>query len=90
MLSVQALMDGILDYAGLFPPAKLDMVPTMRNYRDYREGAESWMLGRIVVPVGRDNQDLIVYTKRLNGKVSKKRIIPVRFVPMTGRAQEDP
>ncbi len=46
--------------------------------------------GRIVVPVGRDNQDLIVYTKRLNGKVSKKRIIPVRFVPMTGRAQEDP
>lgn len=46
--------------------------------------------GRIVVPVGRDNQDLIVYTKRSNGKVSKKRIIPVRFVPMTGRAQEDP
>ena len=46
--------------------------------------------GRIVVPVGRDNQDLVVYTKRSNGKVSRKRIIPVRFVPMTGRAQEDP
>ena len=53
MLSVQALMDGILDYAGLFPPAKLDMVPTMRNYRAYRDGSESWMLGRIVVPVAR-------------------------------------
>ena len=53
MLSVQALMDGILDYAGLFPPAKLDMVPTMRNYHAYREGADHWMLGRIVVPVSR-------------------------------------
>lgn len=46
--------------------------------------------GQIVVPVGRNNQDLVVYTKRSNGKVSRKRIIPVRFVPMTGRAQEDP
>ncbi|MEE2682085.1 MAG: hypothetical protein VX641_06905 [Planctomycetota bacterium] len=53
MLSIQALMDGILDYAGLFPPAKLDMVPTMRNYHAYREGPDSWMLGRIVVPVAR-------------------------------------
>lgn len=45
--------------------------------------------GRIVVPVGRGAQDLNVYTKRDNGKVSRKTIIPVRFVPMTGRAQED-
>lgn len=46
--------------------------------------------GRIVVPVGREKQDLVVYTKRSNGKVSRKKIIPVRFVPMTGRAQKDP
>ena len=45
--------------------------------------------GRIVVPVGRGTQDLNVYTKKKNGKVSKKTIIPVRFVPMTGRAQQD-
>jgi protein-L-isoaspartate(D-aspartate) O-methyltransferase len=45
---------------------------------------------KLVVPEGRDRQDLVVYTKRSNGKVSRKRIIPVRFVPMTGRAQEDP
>ena len=46
--------------------------------------------GRLVVPVGRGVQDLNVYTKNKNGKVSIKTIIPVRFVPMTGRAQEDP
>lgn len=45
---------------------------------------------RLVVPVGRGVQDLNVYTKKANGKVSKKTIIPVRFVPMTGRAQDDP
>ena len=53
MLSVQALMDGILDYAGLFPPAKLDMAPAMQHYHAYREGVDSWMLGRIVIPVAR-------------------------------------
>lgn len=46
--------------------------------------------GRLVVPVGRNLQDLNVYTKKANGKVSKRSVIPVRFVPMTGRAQEDP
>jgi protein-L-isoaspartate(D-aspartate) O-methyltransferase len=45
---------------------------------------------RLVVPVGRGVQNLNVYTKKANGKVSKKTIIPVRFVPMTGRAQDDP
>lgn len=46
--------------------------------------------GRLVVPVGRGVQDLNVYTRKANGTVSKKTIIPVRFVPMTGRAQDDP
>ena len=53
MLSLQALMDGIIDYAGLFPPARLEMQPTMRNYRSYRDGDHHWMLGRLVVPVAR-------------------------------------
>lgn len=45
--------------------------------------------GRIVVPVGRGAQDLNVYTKKEDGAVSVETIIPVRFVPMTGEAQED-
>ena len=43
--------------------------------------------GRIVAPVGRGVQDLNVYTKQENGSVRVKRVIPVRFVPMTGKAQ---
>ncbi len=44
--------------------------------------------GRIVVPEGRGVQDLKVYTKRKDGSLKVKRVIPVRFVPMTGKAQE--
>jgi hypothetical protein len=51
--SVRALLNRLIDYAGLFPPAKLDMVSTVRNYAEYLQGADAWMLGRLIVPVGR-------------------------------------
>ncbi|WP_028314180.1 protein-L-isoaspartate(D-aspartate) O-methyltransferase [Desulfatibacillum aliphaticivorans] len=39
--------------------------------------------GRMVIPVGEaGNQNLVLLTK-INGKVKEKKIIPVRFVPMT-------
>lgn len=53
MQSIRTLMDGALDYAGLFPPAKLEMGPTVRNYAAYRDGPESWMLSRLIVPIAR-------------------------------------
>jgi len=43
--------------------------------------------GRMVVPVGGDIQYLEVYAKTGNG-YEKKRGIPVKFVPMTGKVQE--
>jgi hypothetical protein len=51
--SVRALLTGIIDYAGLFPPAKLPMDAAIENYDQYRKGAASWMLGQFVCPVGR-------------------------------------
>jgi protein-L-isoaspartate(D-aspartate) O-methyltransferase len=44
--------------------------------------------GILVVPVGDYIQYLEVYTKK-GGKIEKKRDLPVRFVPMTGKAEED-
>ena len=52
-LSTQALLSGLIDYAGLFPPAGLDMAPAVANYARYRESLYSWMLGRFIVPVAR-------------------------------------
>ena len=44
--------------------------------------------GRLVIPVGRYYQQLILVEKDKEGTVHRKPNIPVMFVPMTGEAQE--
>ena len=51
--SLQVLMKGLIDYAGLYPPASLDMPVAVRNYATYRSGPHAPWLGRFVVPVTR-------------------------------------
>jgi hypothetical protein len=51
--SVRAFFEGIIDYAGLFPPARLSMAEAFRNYASYRVQPEAWMLGRFVCPASR-------------------------------------
>ncbi|MHC4127904.1 MAG: hypothetical protein ACYTE6_12995 [Planctomycetota bacterium] len=51
--SLRALLAGVVDYAGLFPPARLDMPQTLRTYADDLDGPDGWMLGRLIVPAGR-------------------------------------
>jgi hypothetical protein len=53
MSVVQALLTRIIDYAGLFPPASLEMEPAVRNYQRYLAGDNSWMLGHFIVPAAR-------------------------------------
>ena len=53
MSAIRALMAGMIDYAGLFPPAALDMKTAVTNYSEYASGQENWALGRLIVPVGR-------------------------------------
>lgn len=43
--------------------------------------------GKLVIPVGKTYQDLIVMTKRRDGGFDRESVLPVRFVPMTGEAQ---
>lgn len=43
--------------------------------------------GRLVIPVGRSLQNLLVITRTEEG-FREEEVIPVRFVPMTGKAQE--
>ena len=51
--SLRLLVDSLVDYAGLFPPSKLPMDEAVSNYAKYRASADSWMLGRFIVPVSR-------------------------------------
>jgi protein-L-isoaspartate(D-aspartate) O-methyltransferase len=43
--------------------------------------------GRMVIPVGQDHQELVLIEKTREG-IKQSSILPVRFVPMTGRAEE--
>lgn len=49
----RALLEGAIDYAGLFPPTSLGMADAARNYLEYALGSDSWALGRFVVPLAR-------------------------------------
>jgi hypothetical protein len=51
--SIRTILGSIIDYAGLFPPAGLDMCAAVANYAAYRAGRHAWMLGRFIVPASR-------------------------------------
>lgn len=47
------LLDALIDYAGLFPPAALGMAEAVDLFARYRYSPNAWALGRFVVPVAR-------------------------------------
>jgi hypothetical protein len=50
---LRAALSGFIDYAGLFPPACLDLATTVANHDRYARSPERSMLGRLVVPLAR-------------------------------------
>ncbi|MCC6319293.1 MAG: hypothetical protein IT361_16590 [Gemmatimonadaceae bacterium] len=50
---LRGLVRGLVDYAGLFPPASLSMRAVVSNYAQYLGGDDAWALGRLVVPIAR-------------------------------------
>jgi hypothetical protein len=48
-----ALLNGLIDYAGLFPPAGEDMRTAVHNYAEYLRGPDRAALGRFIVPLAR-------------------------------------
>lgn len=53
MTPLRALLESVVDYAGLFPPTALPMQQAVENYDRYQRSPESWMLARFIVPVAR-------------------------------------
>jgi hypothetical protein len=71
--SLRDLLSALIDYAGLFPPAALDMATATSKYAKYRESEYRWALGRFVVPVARLDE----FEKAVEG------------IPPTGGSAED-
>ena len=53
MDAVTAALSGLIDYAGLFPPAGLPLDVVADQFGRYRAARHAWMLGRLVVPADR-------------------------------------
>lgn len=51
--ALRTLLAGLIDYAGLFPPAGLPMEQAVANYASYLRGEDRWALGRFILPAGR-------------------------------------
>jgi hypothetical protein len=50
--SIKVLLNGIVDYAGTFPPASLPLREALSTYAAAGRSAENWLLGRLVLPAG--------------------------------------
>ena len=48
-----ALLNELIDYAGLFPPAGEDMTTAVQNYAEYLRGPDRSALGKFIVPLTR-------------------------------------
>lgn len=58
------LLDGIIDYAGLFPPARLGMAEAVKSFLRYADGPEAWIVDKFLCPAGR----LQELARELDGK----------------------
>jgi hypothetical protein len=48
--TIHALFNEFIDYAGLFPPARLPLDEAFSRFLAHRSGSDGWMLARFVVP----------------------------------------
>lgn len=53
MNAAHVLLEGLIDYAGLFPPASLDMLSAVRAYAEHKESEDREFLGRFILPDSR-------------------------------------
>ena len=51
--TLMSLLDGVIDYAGLYPPANCGMEEMVSNFAKGLASEADWMLGRVIVPVSR-------------------------------------
>jgi hypothetical protein len=65
MSVIANLLDSLFDYAGLFPPANLDLPVAVRNYLCYRQSRYADALGRLIVDFNRAQELRTVAGERL-------------------------
>lgn len=64
--ALRALLERLIDYAGIYPPAALPLDTAVKNYHSYQSGEFSWMLRWLVV----GNNELQNVPDSLDGNIS--------------------
>jgi hypothetical protein len=64
--ALRALLERLIDYAGIYPPAALPLETSVANYSSYQSGEFSWMLRWLVV----GTNELQSVPKSLDGSIS--------------------
>lgn len=54
--SLSVFQNHLIDYAGLFPPSNLSLDVAIKNYADYINSEDSWMLGPFIIPITKINE----------------------------------
>jgi hypothetical protein len=81
---MERVLSGVIDYAGIFPPAKLSLEDAVANYLGYLEGPDAWIVGRFVCSSAR-LEDLTVELERH----SIREPIPVTVVGSGGSTRNE-
>ena len=72
--TLRTLLESVIDYAGLFPPAALSLPDALRTYASSHSGPPAWIVGRFVVPAGMLGQ---VQRGALTGSVESGGTVPL-------------
>jgi hypothetical protein len=74
--SLRALLEGAIDYAGMFPPASLRLHEAVAEYRARRSESAAWLIGHFVCPA-EQLRDLIAAVQDRRFSVSV--VVPVAY-----------
>lgn len=86
MSAIRALTTALIDYAGLFPPAALDMRGAISHYALHLDSEDAWALGRFIVPAAR----LPEFSAAFNDVCCEEQQVPwLLSVLVSDRAAED-
>jgi hypothetical protein len=64
--ALKALLENLIDYAGMFPPASVNLSTALSNYSEYESSKYSWMLHWLVI----DSGELQKVPQNLDGRLS--------------------
>lgn len=80
-----ALTTGLIDYAGLFPPASLSLPAAVTEFRAHRQQPEAWMLSHFILPTVR----LPDFAPLLTDFTPAEQPVPVSLLGRTSDSADD-